>query len=298
MRWRRMRDTPDVIDRRGARGPGGGLPIPGGIRAGGGLGIVGLLIFLAITLIGGGGGTAFDVDNQFGDQVQTPGDPGSAAIPREQDPERDLRDFSAYVFTKAQDDWEQAFAEQGRPYERAKMVLYRGGVSTGCGSASSAVGPFYCPADQRVYIDLSFYEDMASKLGAQGDFAWAYVIAHEVGHHVQSQLGTSQEVRRLSSRDPGQANELSVRLELQADCFSGVWAHSVYTAGDLEEGDVEEATTAAAAVGDDRLQSRGGGTVDPDSFTHGSSEQRTRWFEEGRTAGEPGDCDTFSADEV
>jgi predicted metalloprotease len=296
MRWRRMRDTPDVIDRRGARG--GGLPIPGGVRAGGGLGIVGLLIFLAITLIGGGGGAAFDVDNQFGDQVQTPGEPGSAAIPREQDPERDLRDFSAYVFTKAQDDWEQAFAEQGRPYERAKLVLYRGGVNTGCGSASSAVGPFYCPADQRVYIDLSFYEDMASQLGSQGDFAWAYVIAHEVGHHVQSQLGTSQEVRRLSSQDPGQANELSVRLELQADCFSGVWAHSVYTAGDLEEGDVEEATTAAAAVGDDRLQSRGGGRVDPDSFTHGSAEQRTRWFEQGRAAGEPGDCDTFSADSV
>jgi uncharacterized protein len=296
MRWRRMRDTPDVIDRRAARG--GGLPIPGGVRAGGGLGIVGLLIFLAITLIGGGGGTAFDVDNQFGDQVQTPGEPGSAAIPREQDPERDLRDFSAYVFTKAQDDWEQAFAEQGRPYERAKLVLYRGGVNTGCGSASSAVGPFYCPADQRVYIDLSFYEDMASQLGAQGDFAWAYVIAHEVGHHVQSQLGTSQEVRRLSSQDPDQANELSVRQELQADCFSGVWAHSVYTAGDLEEGDVEEATTAAAAVGDDRLQSRGGGRVDPDSFTHGSAEQRTRWFEQGRAAGEPGDCDTFSADEI
>jgi hypothetical protein len=298
MRWRRMRDTPDVIDRRGARGGGGGLPFPGGVRAGGGLGIVGLLIFLAITLIGGGGGAAFDVDNQFGDQVQTPGEPGSAAIPSEQDPERDLRDFSAYVFTKAQDDWEQAFAEQGRPYERAKLVLYRDGVSTGCGSASSAVGPFYCPADQRVYIDLSFYEDMASKLGAQGDFAWAYVIAHEVGHHVQSQLGTSQEVRRLSSQDPDQANELSVRQELQADCFSGVWAHSVYTAGDLEEGDVEEATTAAAAVGDDRLQSRGSGRVDPDSFTHGSSEQRTRWFEQGRAAGEPADCDTFSADEV
>ena len=296
MRWRRMRDTPDVIDRRGARS--GGLPIPGGVRAGGGLGIVGLLIFLAITLIGGGGGTAFDVDNQFGDQVQVPGEPGSAAIPPEQDPERDLRDFSAYVFTKAQDDWEQAFAKQGRSYERAKLVLYRDGVSTGCGSASSAVGPFYCPADQRVYLDLGFYGDMASRLGAQGDFAWAYVIAHEVGHHVQGRLGTSQEVRRLSSQDPDEANELSVRLELQADCFSGVWAHSVYAAGDLEKGDVEEATTAAAAVGDDRLQSRAGGRVDPDSFTHGTSEQRTRWFEQGRAAGEPGDCDTFSAEEV
>ena len=209
-----------------------------------------------------------------------------------------MKDFSAYVFTRAQRNWERAFAEQGRPYERAKLVLYRDGVSTGCGSASSAVGPFYCPADQRVYLDLSFYGDMASQLGAQGDFAWAYVIAHEVGHHVQRQLGTSDEVRRLSSQDPEEANELSVRLELQADCFSGVWAHSVYTAGDLEQGDVEEATTAAAAVGDDRLQRKSTGRVDPDSFTHGTSQQRTRWFEQGRESGSPADCDTFSAGDV
>jgi uncharacterized protein len=289
-----MRDTPDVIDRRGARS-GRGMPFPGGARIGGGVGIVGLLVFLAIQLIGGGGGAAFDVDNQFGDQVEAP---GSGAIPASQDPERDLKDFSAYVFTRSQRTWERTFAEQGQPYERAKLVLYRGGVSTGCGSASSAVGPFYCPADQRVYLDLSFYGDMASQLGAQGDFAWAYVIAHEVGHHVQRQLGTSDEVRRLSSEDPGQANELSVRLELQADCFSGVWAHSVFRAGDLEEGDVEEATTAAAAVGDDRLQRRSAGRVDPDSFTHGTSEQRTRWFEQGREAGEPAACDTFSPDDV
>ena len=289
-----MRDTPDVIDQRAARGRG----IPGGARVGGGVGVVGLLVFLAIQLLGGGGGAAFDVDNQFGDQVEAPGSPGSGAIPAGQDPERDLKDFSAYVFTRAQRNWERAFAEQGQLYERAKLVLYRDGVSTGCGSASSSVGPFYCPADQRVYLDLSFYRDMTSQLGAQGDFAWAYVIAHEVGHHVQRQLGTSDEVRRLSSRDPEQANELSVRLELQADCFSGVWAHSVYTAGDLERGDVEEATTAAAAVGDDRLQRRSTGRVDPDSFTHGTSEQRTRWFEQGREGGEPADCDTFSADDV
>jgi uncharacterized protein len=287
-----MRDTPDVIDQRAARGRG----MPGGARVGGGVGIVGLLVFLAIQLLGGGsGGAAFDVDNQFGDQVEAP---GGGAIPAAQDPERDLKDFSAYVFTRAQRAWERTFAEQGQPYERATLVLYRDGVSTGCGSASSAVGPFYCPADQRVYLDLSFYRDMASQLGAEGDFAWAYVIAHEVGHHVQRQLGTSDEVRRLSSEDPGEANELSVRLELQADCYSGVWANSVYTAGDLQEGDVEEATTAAAAVGDDRLQGRSSGRVDPDSFTHGTSEQRTRWFEQGRQGGEPADCDTFSADDV
>jgi predicted metalloprotease len=288
-----MRDTPDVIDQRAARG--GGLPFPGGARVGGGLGLVGLLVFLAIQLIGGGGGAAFDVDNQFGDQVEAP---GGGEIPAAQDPERDLKDFSAYVFTRSQRTWEQAFREQGVPYERAKLVLYRGGVETGCGSASSAVGPFYCPADQRVYLDLGFYGDMASQLGANGDFAWAYVIAHELGHHVQRQLGTSDEVRRLSSQDPDQTNELSVRLELQADCYSGVWAQSVYEAGDLEEGDVEEATTAAAAVGDDRLQRRSTGQVDPDSFTHGTSEQRTRWFEKGRESGEPGACDTFSTDEL
>ena len=225
----------------------------------GGLGVAGLLVFLALQLLGGGGGAAFDVERQFGDPAQAP-DPGAdAGIPPEQDPERDLRDFSAYVFTNAQETWESTFAQQGRPYERAKLVLYRDGVSTGCGSASSAVGPFYCPADQRVYIDLGFYRDMASQLGAQGDFAWAYVIAHELGHHAQQQLGTSSEVRRLSSQSPEDANALSVRLELQADCYAGVWAHSVYESGDLEEGDVDEAVTASAAVGDDRLQRRGGG---------------------------------------
>ena len=293
MRWRRLEKTPDVIDRRGARS-GGGMPV----RVGGGVGLVGLLIFLAIQFIGSGSGTSFGVDNQFGDPVNPGGDPGSAEIPASQDPERDLRDFSAYVFTRAQEDWERTFARDGKQYGRAKLVLYRDGVNTGCGSASSAVGPFYCPADANVYLDLSFYNDMASQLGAQGDFAWAYVIAHEVGHHVQNELGTSDEVRRLSAENPGDANELSVRLELQADCYSGVWAYSVFAAGDLEEGDVEEATTAAAAVGDDRLQSRGGGSVDPDSFTHGTSEQRTRWFERGRANGDPADCDTFAAEEL
>ena len=177
-------------------------------------------------------------------------------------------------------------------------MLYRDAVATGCGDASSAVGPFYCPADQRVYLDLSFYRDMERKLGASGDFAWAYVIAHEVGHHVQDQLGTSAEVERLRREHPEQANALSVRLELQADCYAGVWAHSVFAAGDLERGDVEEATRASAAVGDDRLQRQATGRVDPDSFTHGTSQQRTAWFTRGREGGEPGDCDTFSPERV
>jgi uncharacterized protein len=156
---------------------------------------------------------------------------------------------------------------------------------------------FYCPGDQRVYIDLSFYDDMAQQLGASGEFAWAYVIAHEVGHHAQNELGTSDEVRRLQSEHAGDRNELSVRLELQADCYAGVWANTVYEAGDLEEGDIEEAIAASEAVGDDRLQRRATGTVDPDSSTHGSSEQRARWFNTGRERGEPGDCDTFSTED-
>jgi uncharacterized protein len=299
VRWQRPGKSGDLID---ARGGGGGLGRGGGMPGGrmavpGGLGVGGLVIFLLITLLsGGGGGTpAFGVDNQFG---QSPQAPDASGIPAAQDPEKDLKDFSSYVFTRVQDTWADTFRRAGKPYERAQLVLYRGGVNTGCGGASSAVGPFYCPADQRVYVDLSFYNDMARQLGAQGDFAWAYVIAHEVGHHVQNQLGTSSEVRRLQQQNPGDANRLSVRLELQADCYAGVWANTVYEAGQLEEGDVEEAIGASEAVGDDRLQGRAGGSINPDSFTHGSSEQRARWFNTGRERGEPGDCDTFSVESV
>jgi predicted metalloprotease len=298
MRWSRSKSTPDVIDQRAAA-PRVGSPFPGG-RAGigGGLGIVGLLVFLALQLLGGAGGTGFDVGREFGDPAQAPDAGSDAAIPADKDPERDIKDFSAYVFTDVQQTWESTFAQQGKPYERAKLVLYRDAVSTGCGDASSAVGPFYCPADKRVYLDLGFYRDMASQLGAPGDFAWAYVIAHEVGHHAQQQLGTSSEVRRLSAQQPEDANALSVRLELQADCYAGVWAHTVYKAGDLEGGDVDEAVTASAAVGDDRLQSRHGGSVDPDSFTHGTSDQRSDWFTKGEESGQPAECDTFSAEDL
>jgi uncharacterized protein len=293
MRWRRVRN-PDVIDRRGARG-GGGFPVGRGGAVGGGLGLVGVIVVLALQLLGGNG-AAFDVDTGLGGGTSGPGQP--APIPASEDPERDLKDFSAYVFTDAQKMWEQRFKSAGQPYEHARLVLYRGGVQTACGSASSAVGPFYCPADQVVYLDLSFYQDMQSQLQAGGDFAWAYVIAHEVGHHVQQQLGTSEEVRRLQQEQGGDANELSVRLELQADCYAGVWARTVYKQGDLEKGDVREALRAAGAVGDDRLQRRATGSIDPDSFTHGTSEQRRSWFESGYADGDPNACDTFSPDQI
>jgi predicted metalloprotease len=291
MRWKRGRSSRDVIDRRGAGGRGVGLPAAGL----GGLGGIGVVVFLLIQLIGGGGAAGFSVDDPFGAGISSP---EYAEIPPEQDPDRDLKDFSAYVFDNVQRSWEDTFEQSGERYQLAKLVLYSGGVSTGCGNASSAVGPFYCPADQRVYLDLSFYREMQSELGANGDFAWAYVIAHEVGHHVQRLLGTSGEVHRLEQKDPGEANELSVRLELQADCYAGVWSHSVRAAGDLERGDIEEALGAAEAVGDDRLQRQATGTVNPDSFTHGTSEQRASWFGEGDGAGEPAACDTFSPDDV
>jgi predicted metalloprotease len=282
MRWKRGRSAGNTIDARGARGAGGRVAIPGG------LGLVGVIVFVAFQLLSGGSG--FAVPSAFDDGAQAP---GGGAIPAGQDPEKDLRDFSEYVFDSAQGTWSRTF---GGGYRDAKLYLYRSSVSTGCGSASSAVGPFYCPGDERVYLDLSFYGDMQRQLGASGDFAWAYVIAHEVGHHVQHLRGTDGEVRRLQREDPDQANRLSVRLELQADCYAGVWAHTVFD--QLDPGDVEEAITASEAVGDDRIQRRSRGDVDPDSFTHGSSAQRAEWFRRGQASGEPADCDTFSVDEL
>ena len=279
-----------MIDARGGRTGGRAGGLPGGRAAvPGGLGLVGVLVFVAIQLLGGGG--AYSVPSAFEDGTAAP---DARGIPAGQDPERDLRDFSEYVFDSAQATWAETFPG----YRDAKLFLYRDAVDTGCGSATSAVGPFYCPADQRVYLDLSFYGDMERRLGAPGDFAWAYVIAHEVGHHVQTLRGTSDEVRRLQQEQPEAANALSVRQELQADCYAGVWAHSVYETGELEPGDVDEAIAASEAVGDDRLQRRARGDVDPDSFTHGSSAQRARWFRAGQEAGQPAACDTFSADDV
>jgi uncharacterized protein len=285
VRWRRVENT-DVIDQRSGGFPGGGrVAIPSG------LGITGVLIFLALQLLSGGSGSSFGVDDPFGGSTQAP---GGRPIPAAQDPERDLKDFSVYVFERTQQTWQKTLQQQGKPYQHAKLVLYRGGVQTGCGSATSAVGPFYCPADQRVYLDLSFYNDMQSQLGASGDFAWAYVIAHEMGHHVQEQLGTSDQVTQAQREHPDQRNALSVRLELQADCYAGVWAKTVYK--QLEPGDIDEAMNASRAVGDDRLQRQATGSVNPDTFTHGTSEQRSKWFSRGQQSGQPSDCDTFSGD--
>jgi predicted metalloprotease len=303
VKWRRKKSK-DVIDKRGAgpapRSSGGGLPIPGGLALpGGAAGVIIVLVVLGIQFFGGGGGESFQLPDAFSPQAQAPGQAGADPIPPSQDPQRDVKNFSTYVFVDAQKTWKGTFESGGDGYQDAKLVLYDRAVNTGgCGHATSAVGPFYCPADQRVYLDLTFYDDMANQLGAPGDFAWAYVIAHEMGHHVQQLTGTSSQVERLSGSDPGEANELSVRLELQADCYAGVWANSVYAEGDLEAGDLDEAFTATEAIGDDRLQTQAGGQVDPDSFTHGTSEQRRTWFERGYESGDPGACDTFSVDEV
>jgi uncharacterized protein len=313
MKWQRSkgRKSRDVIDIRGA-GPAsggsggglGGLPIPGGLAGvGGGAGLVIVIVLVAIQLIGGGGSSSssggFSLPDVFGGGVAAPGADTPAPLPPDQDPQAELRDFSAYVAEDAQDTWTKILAEEGVDYRRAKLVLYDGAVNTGgCGSATSAVGPFYCPADERVYLDLSFYEDMRRQLQAPGDFAWAYVIAHEIGHHIQKLTGTSDKVDQLTRQSPGDANELSVRLELQADCYAGVWASTVFAQGDLEKGDLDEAFTATEAVGDDRLQSQAGGRVNPDSFTHGTSEQRHEWFEAGYESGKPAACDTFSTDSL
>jgi predicted metalloprotease len=245
---------------------------------------------------GSGGSGGFPIPGGLPSNVQAPS--AGQPIPASEDPQADLKDFSSYVHADVQKFWETTFQQAGQPYQHAKLVLYTGNVDTQCGSATSAVGPFYCPADERVYLDLSFYQDMTQQLQAPGDFAWAYVIAHEMGHHVQQQEGISDKVAQQEQANPDQANEISVRTELQADCYAGIWAKTVFAAGDLDPGDIEEAQNAAAAVGDDRLQKKAGGTVDPDSFTHGTSEQRQHWFETGYQTGEPTACDTFSPDSV
>jgi predicted metalloprotease len=314
VKWKRTKSR-DVIDVRGASkrgrsggqggglGGGGGLPIPSGMAGlGGGAGIIVVIVIVALQIFGGGGGEGgFDIGEIFGPAVQAPGADDPQPLDPKQDPDRKLKNFSTYVFEDTQDTWSGTFAEDGEGYDNAQLVLYDGAVNTnGCGSATSAVGPFYCPADERVYLDLSFYEDMQRLVGASDeiDFAWAYVIAHEMGHHVQNLSGTNDEVARLEGDDPDSANELSVRVELQADCYAGVWGSTVYAEGALEKGDLDEAFTASEAIGDDRLQKQSGGRIDPDSFTHGTSEQRRHWFETGYESGDPAACDTFSADEL
>jgi predicted metalloprotease len=205
--------------------------------------------------------------------------------------------FSGYVLDDVQDFWRQQFTSQGKTYQKAQLVVFSNSVDTGgCGSATSATGPFYCPGDQRVYLDLGFFNELSGRFDAPGDFAQAYVIAHELGHHVQNLTGVEPKVRQLQQDAPGRENELSVKMELQADCYAGVWAHGAYSEGELESGDIDEALDAAQAVGDDRLQEQATGRVNPETWTHGSSAQRKQWFDTGYKSGDPTSCDTFEGE--
>lgn len=290
MRWEGNRESGNVEDHRSAGGGGGGFRGFGGRSIGIGtivIALVGGAIFgiNPLTILGilsGGGGPAPQVQQA---PVQRP--PADDTMAR----------FVSTVLADTEDVWKQLFSQGGATYQEPRLALFRGAIQTACGQGQSAMGPFYCPADQKVYIDLNFYETLKTRLGAPGDFAQAYVIAHEVGHHVQHQLGITNRVNALRGRaSQAEQNAASVRLELQADCFAGVWAHHAQNARQiLEQGDVEEAMNAAARIGDDALQGSRGGAVVPESFTHGTSAQRQRWFATGLKTGSVKACDTFSA---
>jgi predicted metalloprotease len=262
------------------------------------VGGLGGLLAVILTLVFGrdfigmsGGGGPIDIS---GGSASDPFSSGQATGPFETSPaEEHLVDFVSFVLDDTQKVWQQKL---GGGYRDAKLVLYRAGTESGCGYGSAAIGPFYCPADGNVYIDLSFYDELDRRFGAPGDFAQAYVLAHEIGHHVQNLLGTEDKMRAQQARSGGDMkNALSVRFELQADCYAGVWAHDAGKRGVLETGDVEEGLRAATAIGDDRLQAQAGQRVRPETFTHGSSEERMRWFSTGLKTGSLDACDTFAA---
>jgi uncharacterized protein len=282
MRWRDLRRSTNVNDARGARGFRAGIPLPIG-RRGGGLGTI--VILLLVLIFGGPEALNFLVGG------------GSAPTSEQGEPltsTDDASQFVAAILGSTEDVWGALFVESGARYAPPELTLFDDAVQSACGFASSAVGPFYCPSDRRVYLDTAFFRDLAA-LGGPGDFAQAYVIGHEVGHHVQNLLGTAEQVRAAQSRaDEASSNRLQVAMELQADCFAGVWAnHANRRDRVLEPGDVEEGLAAAAAIGDDRLQRNAGRRVAPDSFTHGSSADRQRWLGAGLDSGDPGACDTF-----
>jgi predicted metalloprotease len=278
MRWRRGGVSRDVEDRRGS-----------GLRAGVPLGIGGTVVVAVLSLVFG-----TDLFALLGTGEQAYVDEGGGPVAST--PEEDERvEFVSFVLDDLQEVWTRELEGSGRAYERARLVLFRDAVRSACGVGESATGPFYCPADGKVYLDLGFFDELARRFGAPGEFAQAYVVAHEIGHHVQNLLGVAGEVRERQAARPAERNALSVRLELMADCLAGVWAHSTSERALLEEGDVESALGAAAAIGDDRLQRMGRGRVAPETFTHGTSEQRVAWFRRGMERGEPGDCDTFAA---
>jgi len=283
MRWRNRRQSGNMIDRRGAGGGGmrmGGLRLGGG-RRGGGIGILALAVVVVVAL-------ALGIDPMA---LLDPQSAPPAAITAGQD---DLRDF---VLADTEDVWQARFQAQGSDYTPVPIVLYSARTTSGCGLADAAIGPFYCPQDRRIYLDLGFFDQLERGLGARGDFARAYVIGHEVGHHVQNLMGVLGAVQqRQATMSETDANALSVRLELQADCLAGIWSHDAdQILGVLEPGDIDEALGAASRIGDDALQQRGQGYVVPDSFTHGTSEQRKRWFSRGYDSGDMTACDSFSA---
>ncbi|HEU4931940.1 MAG TPA: neutral zinc metallopeptidase [Pyrinomonadaceae bacterium] len=283
MRWRGERQSSNIEDRRGI-----GV---GRVAVGGGLGTI---VIMVLALL-------FGVDPQrLLEQVPSTEQPPATQSSRPQNPEEEeLKQFVAVVLGKTEDVWSDVFRQQGRQYREPTLVLFTDQVRSACGIAGAAVGPFYCPGDEKVYIDLAFYEELRRQFNAPGDFAQAYVVAHEVGHHVQKLLGITQRVDAMSARtNEAEANQLSVRLELQADFFAGVFARYVQKQNLLEAGDVEEALRAASAVGDDQIQRRTTGTVVPDSFTHGTSEQRLRWFKRGYDTGDIRQGDTFNATDL
>ena len=308
MKWRGRRKSTNVQDRRGAGGGSFGrrFRLPGGLGGGrsrgrtggrglrrGGIGAIGTIVIVLVAMYLGVDPSLF---LQGATDVGAPR-PGVQSEPRSAQ-ENELAAFVSVILADTEDTWHRLFQQSGERYVEPKLVLFTDAVRSGCGAAQAAMGPFYCPADQSVYIDLSFYRDLKTKLGAPGDFAQAYVIAHEVAHHVQTLWGISEQVhRRRQSANQAESNALSVRMELQADCLAGVWAaHARAQHQFVESGDIEEAMNAASAIGDDRLQKQSAGRVIPDSFTHGSSAQRVRWFTRGLEEGDVSNCDSFGAD--
>jgi predicted metalloprotease len=323
MQWRGGRRSSNVSDERGSGGFGrGGFSggLGGGLGGGGfgrgprvgGLGLVGIIAFFIIASLMGfdpmailsGGSSTGSGSGEVGDilsgqsryeQPATTGT-GDAAT------EAELKDFVSVILASTEDVWSKVFSQGGSDYREPVLVLFSGATQSACGYADAAMGPFYCPPDEKVYIDLDFYRDLRSRFEAPGDFAQAYVIAHEVGHHVQNLLGIDKKVRAATAHmNKADANALSVRVELQADCFAGIWAHQIEADDEnlrLEPGDIEEGLNAASAIGDDRLQKEATGRIVPDSFTHGSSAQRVRWFQRGLDTGDMEACDTFNADQL
>ena len=282
MKWKRGHRSSNVDDRRGQSSGGlggmGGLSRMGGIPMGGKIGIPGLILIVVVVLLSG--------------VLQGGDDPGGAPASPEEDDK--MKEFMSFVLDDVQTFWADTFRQNGRDYQESTLVLFEGQTNSSCGGAASNIGPHYCPPDQNVYLDLGFFRELKNRLGAPGDFAQAYVLAHEIGHHVQNLMGTNDRVNRESQQNPSQANDLSIRLELQADCYSGVWAFTAYKQDLLQSGDLEEGLGAAAAVGDDRIQKESTGRVNQETWTHGSSEQRVRWFKRGFEDGDPNVCDTFS----